>query len=107
VGRFRTARRWASREVEFDPKRSDTVIEVSDLQEIYAAIEDAVGFEEFWQTQQEQLDLAIDRDGLAKAVMSGDAQYGATDQLTSLDRVIASSDGGAGAGPQRGCLQRR
>ncbi|WP_241211138.1 hypothetical protein [Halorubrum lacusprofundi] len=79
-------------EVEFDPKRSDTVIEVSDLQEIYAAIEDAVGFEEFWQTQQEQLDLAIDRDGLAKAVMSGDAQYGATDQLTSLDRVIASSD---------------
>ncbi|PHQ46350.1 hypothetical protein DJ68_07795 [Halorubrum sp. C3] len=79
-------------EVEFDPKRSDTVIEVSDLQEIYAAIEDAVGFEEFWQTQKEQLDLAIDRDGLAKAVMAGDSQYDATDDLTSLDRVIASSD---------------
>jgi len=79
-------------EVEFDPKRSDTVIEVSDLQEIYAAIEDAVGFEEFWQTQQEQLDLAIDRDGLADPVMAGDSQYDATDELTSLDRVIASSD---------------
>ncbi|MFC5278642.1 hypothetical protein ACFPM1_07725 [Halorubrum rubrum] len=79
-------------EVEFDPKRSDSVIEVSDLQEIYAAIEDAVGFEEFWQLQQEQLDLAIDRDGIAQAVMAGDTQYGSTDEITTLDRVIASSD---------------
>ncbi|RLM67635.1 hypothetical protein DVK07_12815 [Halorubrum sp. Atlit-26R] len=84
-------------EVEFDPKRSDAVIEVSDLQEIYAAIEDAVGFEEFWQLQQEQLDLAIDRDGLAQPVMAGDPQYDATDQITSLDRVIASSDEEANA----------
>ena len=83
--------------VEFDPKRSDAVIEVSDLQEIYAAIEDAVGFEEFWQLQQEQLDLAIDRDGLAQPVMAGDPQYDATDQITSLDRVIASSDEEANA----------
>ncbi|WP_231554291.1 hypothetical protein [Halobellus rufus] len=84
-------------EVEFDPKRSDNVIEVSDLQEIRSAIEDAVGFEEFWQLQQEQLDLAIDRDGLAYGVMQGDTQYAATDEITTLDRVIASSDEEANA----------
>jgi hypothetical protein len=83
--------------VEFDPKRSETVIEVSDLQEIRAAIEDAVGFEEFWALQQEQLDLAIDRDGLASAVFQGDTQYDDTDQVTSLDRVIAASDEEANA----------
>lgn len=79
-------------EVEYDPKRSETVAEVSDLQEIRAAIEDAVGFEEFWQLQQEQLDLAIDRDGIADAVFQGDDHYDDEDEITSLDRVIASSD---------------
>jgi hypothetical protein len=78
--------------VSFDPKRSETVIEVSDLQEIYSAIEDAVGFEEFWELQQEQLDLAIDRDGIASAVFQGDAAYEDTDTITSLDRAVASSD---------------
>jgi len=84
-------------EVEYDPKRSETVIEVSDLQEIYAAIEDAVGFEEFWELQEDQLDLAIDRDGIADAVISGDPAYEATDTITSLDRVIAASDEEANA----------
>jgi len=84
-------------EVSYDPKRSETVIEVSDLQEIYAAIEDAVGFEEFWELQEEQLDLAIDRDGIASAVFQGDAAYEDTDQITSLDRAIASSDEEANA----------
>jgi len=84
-------------EVEFDPKRSETVAEVSDLQEIYAAIEDAVGFEEFWQLQQEQLDLAIDRDGIADAVVQGDTAYDSTDTITSLDRAVASSDEEANA----------
>ncbi|MDS0280294.1 hypothetical protein NDI85_21145 [Halomicroarcula sp. S1AR25-4] len=79
-------------EVEYDPKRSETVAEVSDLQEIYAAIEDAVGFEEFWQLQQEQLDLAIDRDGIADGVLQGDTAYSSTDTITSLDRAIAASD---------------
>jgi len=83
--------------VNYDPKRSETVIEVSDLQEIYAAIEDAVGFEEFWELQEEQLDLAIDRDGIADAVLQGDTAYEDTDTITSLDRVIASSDEEANA----------
>lgn len=78
--------------VSFDPKRSETVIEVSDLQEIRSMIEDAVGFEEFWELQQEQLDLAIDREGIANAVYQGDSAYEDTDEITSLDRVIASSD---------------
>ncbi|RQG93737.1 hypothetical protein [Natrarchaeobius oligotrophus] len=78
--------------VEFDPKRSETVIEVSDLQEIRSTIEDAVGFEEFWELQQEQLDLAIDRDGISEAVFQGDDQYDDEDKITTLDRVIASSD---------------
>lgn len=84
-------------EVEFEPKRSETVAEVSDLQEIHAAIEDAVGFEEFWQLQQEQLDLAIDRDGIADAVLQGETSYENTNTITSLDRVIASSDEQANA----------
>ena len=83
---------YAVEEVEFDPKRSETVAEVSDLQEIRAAIEDAVGFEEFWELQQEQLDLAIDRDGIADAVFAGDDHYDDVDYITPLDRVIASSD---------------
>lgn len=83
--------------VSFDPKRSETVIEVSDLQEIRSMIEDAVGFEEFWQLQQEQLDLAIDRDGIATAVYQGDPHYDDEDQITTLDRVIASSDEEANA----------
>ncbi|ELZ96051.1 hypothetical protein C440_05657 [Haloferax mucosum ATCC BAA-1512] len=83
--------------VEYDPKRSETVIEVSDLQEIRAAIEDAVGFEEFWELQEQQLDLAIDRDGIASAVFQGDTAYADVDQITTLDRVIASSDEEANA----------
>lgn len=77
--------------VEFDPKRSDAVIEVSDVQETLSMIEDAVGFEEFWELQEEQLDLAIDRDGIAGPVFQGDDAYADTDEITSLDRVVASS----------------
>ncbi len=84
-------------EVDYEPKRSETVINVSDLQEIYATIEDAVGFGEFWALQSEQLDLAIDRDGIADAVYSGDPAYEDTDTITSLDRAIASSDEEANA----------
>lgn len=79
-------------DVSFDPKRSETIIEVSDLQEIRAMIEDAVGFEEFWELQEQQLDLAVDRDGVAEAVYQGDDHYDDTDEITSLDRVVASSD---------------
>lgn len=91
-GEISSGQTFGVEDVEFDPKRSETVIEVSDLQQIYAAIEDAVGFDEFWELQQQQLDLAIDRDGIANAVHQGDTAYEDEDQITSLDRAIASSD---------------
>ena len=91
-GEVPDGKKFAVEPVEFDPKRSETVIEVSDLQEIRAAIEDAVGFDEFWELQETQLDLAIDRDGIADPVFQGDDPYSNTDEITSLDRVIASSD---------------
>lgn len=83
--------------VDFEPKRSVTVAEVSDLQQIYAMIEDAVGYDEFWEMQQDQLDLAIDRDGVAQAVTAGSDQYSAVDTITPLDRAIASGDEQANA----------
>lgn len=79
-------------EVAYDPKRSMTVLEVTDIQQIRAAIEDAVGFDEFWEEHQSQLELAIDRDALAATVNQGDDQYDAVNTPTPLDRVIASQD---------------
>jgi len=96
-GQISTGQTMGVEKVSYDPKRSETVIEVSDLQEVRSMIEDAVGFEEFWQLQQEQLDLAIDRDGIANAVYQGDNAYEDTDEITSLDRAIASSDEEANA----------
>lgn len=89
---------FSTEEVSFDVKRSETVIEVSDLMQIRSAIEDAVGFEEFLELQENQLDLAIDRDALATGVSSGDGGYSSYDDITPLDRAIASSDELANAG---------
>jgi hypothetical protein len=79
-------------EANFDPKRSLTVAQVSDIQQIRGAIEDAVSFDEFWEEQQNQLPLAIDRDALADVVISGGDQYDAVNTPTPLDRAIASED---------------
>lgn len=78
--------------VEYDIKRSETVLEVSDVQQIEAMISDSVGLEEFWELQEEQLDLAVDRDGLADSVTADGDSYEDTDTITPLDRAIASSD---------------
>lgn len=78
-------------EVEFDVKRSETVLEVSDVQQILRAIEDAVGLEEFLEMQEEQLDLAVDRDALAAPALESDSAYSNVDEPTPLDRAIASS----------------
>lgn len=75
-----------------DPKRSETVLEVSDIQQIRAAIEDAVGFDEFWEEHQAMINLAVDRDALADTVISGGDQYDAVNTPTPLDRAIASGD---------------
>lgn len=79
-------------EVSFEVKRSETVAEMSDLQQIESMLEDAAGWEEVWELQQEQLDLAIDRDALAAPVNTSDPAYDSEDNLTKLDRAIASQD---------------
>jgi len=62
-------------EAHYDPKRSMTVLEVSDIQQIRSAIEDAVGFDEFWAEHQNMINLAIDRDAIAETVLSDGDQY--------------------------------
>lgn len=84
-------------EFSVEVKRSDTVIEVSDLQQIESMIEDAVGFDELWELQEEQLDLAIDRDAIAAPALEADSAYSATDEITPLDRAISSQDEEANA----------
>lgn len=79
-------------EFSVEAKRSDSVIEVSDLQQIESLIEDAVGFENLWELQQEQLNLAVEADALAAPALESDSAYSATDELTPLDRAIASQD---------------
>jgi hypothetical protein len=79
-------------EFNVEVKRSETVLEVSDLQQIRSAIDDSVGLEEFMDEQMDQLNLAIDRDALAAPALEADSDYSAVDEITPLDRVIASSD---------------
>lgn len=79
-------------EVAFEVKRSETVLDMSDLQAIEAVIEDAAGFDELWELQRQQLDLAIDRDAIAASALESDSAYSATDEITPLDRAIASKD---------------
>lgn len=79
-------------EFSVEVKRSDMVIEMSDLQLIESMIEDAVGWDELWELQQQQLDLAIERDALAAPALEADSAYSATDEITPLDRAIASQD---------------
>lgn len=82
----------STEEFSVEVKRSETVIEVSDLQQIESVIEDAVDFESLWELQQEQLDLAIERDALAAAALEADSDYSSVDEITPLDRAIASQD---------------
>ena len=79
-------------EAHYDPKRSMTVLEVSDIQQIRSAIEDAVGFDEFWAEHQNMVNLAIDRDALADTILSDGDQYDDVNTPTPLDRAIASGD---------------
>lgn len=91
-GSISTARTMTIEEVSYEVKRSETVIESSDLQEIESVIEDAVSIDELWELQQEQLDLAVDREGVASAVNTSDSNYGSRDKIVKLDRVVASQD---------------
>jgi len=75
-----------------DVKRSETVFEASDIQQIRSLIDDSLSFEQYMDAAMNDLDLAIDRDALATGVQQGDGDYGSYNDITPLDRVIASSD---------------
>lgn len=81
-----------------DVKRSETVLEVSDVQQIRSLIDDSLSFEGFMEAQMDDLDLAIDRDALTEPVQQGDGDYSSYNDITPFDRVIASSDELSNAG---------
>jgi hypothetical protein len=84
-------RTYSTEEVAADVKRSDAVIEQSDLQQIKAEIQDGVPFSELTRVDELFQELAIDRDALAAGVGADNGGYSGRDKLTELDRVIASS----------------
>lgn len=88
---------FTTEEFSVEVKRSETVLEVSDLQQIRSMIDDSVGLEEFMDEQMDQLNLAIDRDALAAPALEADSAYSSVDEITPLDRVVASSDEEANA----------
>lgn len=79
-------------------KNSEVRLEQSDIFALHEALQDATNMGELMDVAEEYLDLAIDRDGLATAVSSGDGGYSSYDGITSLDRAIASSGEYANAG---------
>lgn len=91
-GSISTARTMSIEEFSLEVKRSETVMELSDLQALEADLEDAVGWEELWDLQQDQLNLAVDREAIAAPVNTTDSSYADTDTVTKLDRAIASQD---------------
>lgn len=90
-GSVSSAANFTVEEVSFEVKRSETVISVSDLQQIESMLEDAAGFDELWEIQQDQLTLAVDSE-LGSAVNTTDSNYGSRDKIVKLDRAIASKD---------------
>lgn len=87
-----TGNTMSVKEFSVEVKRSDTIATASDLQQIESVLEDAVGFEDLWELQQEQLDLAVDRDAIAAPALEADDEYSAVDEITPLDRAISSQD---------------
>lgn len=91
-GQIPDAEKFEVEEVVYDIKRSETVISTNDIQQIESMISDSVGFDEFWELQEEQLDLAVDQDALAAPALESDSAYDAVTTPTPYDRVISSSE---------------
>lgn len=95
-------RTYETEEVSAEIKRSDAVVEQSDLQQLRAELLNGVAFDELTRVDELYQDLAIAREGLGEVIESGDPAYSSRDKLTPLDRVIASSDEAANANDPNG-----
>lgn len=96
-GSVPSGRTYETEEVAADVKRSVAVVSQSDLEQIKSEIQDGVPFDELTRVDELFQELAIDRDALAAAVSAGNSGYASRDEITELDRVIASSDEEANA----------
>jgi len=95
---------FSTREVDADPHHSQILFQASVLQKLQSEIQDGVPFENLTQIGEDYFQRSIEADGLARAVESSDGanggngvQYADDTVVTSLDRVIASSDEEANA----------
>jgi len=79
-------------EVSADIKRSIAVVEQSDLEQLRAELLDGVPLDELTRVDELYQDLAIDRDAVAAGVSASNSGYASRDEVTELDRVIASGD---------------
>jgi hypothetical protein len=92
AGSIPSGRTYSTEEVSSDLKRSVAVVEQSDLEQLRAELLDGVPLDELTRVDELYQDLAIDRDALASAVSANNAGYASRDEVTELDRVIASGD---------------
>jgi hypothetical protein len=67
------------------------------LQEINAQVQDGLGLDELDILSEDYLERSIERDNLTAAVDSGGTTYANENNITSIDRVIASADEEANA----------
>lgn len=94
-----------TREVEAQPKHSTIRFENTLLQELFAEIQDGVGFDDLTQIGEEYFRKAFETQGIARAVESTNVAgtvYEDQTSLVELDRVIASSDEEANAADTSG-----
>jgi len=96
-GSVPTAQVYDVKEVAATAKRDPIVFEATVLQEIYSQISDGVPFDDLKALGEDFLQRSIERDALAAPVASGGTQYSAENNITSIDRVVASGDEEANA----------
>jgi len=96
-GSIPTPRDYSVQEVSADIKRSIAVVGNTDLEQLRAELLDGVPLDELTRVDELYQDLAIDRDAVAAGVPANNSGYANRDQVSELDRVIASGDEEANA----------
>jgi len=96
-GSIPTPRDYSVQEVSADIKRSIAVVGNTDLEQLRAELLDGVPLDELTRVDELYQDLAIDRDAVAAGVPANNGGYANRDQVSELDRVIASGDEEANA----------
>ncbi|UIO98891.1 hypothetical protein Hbl1158_10130 [Halobaculum sp. CBA1158] len=96
-GAIPTAQTYDVEEVSATPKRSPLVMESTVLQEINAQLQDGLGLDELDILSEDYLERSIERDNLTAPVSSGGTAYADENNITSIDRVVASADEEANA----------